>query len=82
LGPELARRVFELPPDSWQGPFRSAEGVHFVRLVARHPARLPAFEEIVDWLRQDWLHARQQQIIGAELEALRERYRTVVEGES
>lgn len=81
LGAELARRVFELPPGSWQGPFRSAEGVHFVRLAARHPARLPAFEEIVDWLRQDWLHARQQQVIGAQLEALRARYRIVVEGE-
>ena len=81
LGAKLARRVFELPPGSWQGPFRSAEGVHFIRVAARHQASLPAFEEIVDWLRQDWLHARQQQVIGAQLEALRERYRIVVEGE-
>ena len=82
LGADLARRVFELPPGSWQGPFRSAEGVHFVRVRAREPARLPAFEEIVDWLRQDWQHARQQEVIRGELEALRARYRIVVEGEA
>jgi hypothetical protein len=78
FGAELARRIFELPPGAWQGPFRSAEGVHFIRVVTRHPARVPPFEEVVDWLRQDWRHARQQDLIGAQLAALRERYRFVV----
>jgi hypothetical protein len=81
LGADLAQRIFELPPGSWQGPFRSAEGVHFIRVRAREPAGLPAFEEIVDWLRQDWQHARQQEAVRGELEALRARYRVVVEGE-
>jgi parvulin-like peptidyl-prolyl isomerase len=79
LGADLARRVFELPPGAWQGPFRTAEGVHFLRVVTRHPARVPAFEEVVEWLRQDWRHARQQELIDAQLAALRERYRIVVE---
>jgi hypothetical protein len=81
FGAELAQRVLELAPGSWQGPFRSAEGVHFVRVAARDPARLPAFEEVVDWVREDWLHARQQQIIGEQVTALRARYRIVVESE-
>ena len=79
LGVDLARRIFELPPGAWQGPFRSAEGVHFIRVVTRHPARVPAFEEVVEWLRQDWRHARQQELVGAQLPALRKRYRIVVE---
>ena len=82
LGADLARRIFELPPGSWQGPFRSAEGAHFIRVRAREPARLPAFEEIVDWLRQDWQHARQQEAVRGEVEALHARYRIVVEGEA
>jgi len=81
LGADLARRIFELPPGSWQGPFRSAEGVHFIRLRAREPARMPAFEEIVDWLRQDWQQARRQEVIQGQIEALRTQYRIVVEGE-
>jgi hypothetical protein len=47
--------------------------------VTLHPARVPAFEEVVEWLRQDWRHARQQELIGAQVAALRERYRIVVE---
>jgi hypothetical protein len=79
LGADLARRIFELPPGAWQGPLRSAEGVHFIRVATRDPARVPAFEEVAEWLRQDWRHARQQELIGAEVAALRERYRIVVE---
>jgi hypothetical protein len=81
LGADLARQAFELPPGAWQGPFRSAEGVHFIRVVTRHPARVPAFEEVVEWLRQDWRHARQRELIGTQLAALRERYRIVMDAD-
>jgi hypothetical protein len=79
LGADLARELFELPVGIWQGPLRSPHGVHFVRLAEKTPARVPAFEEIADWVREDWRHARQQELVSTQLAALRERYRIVIE---
>jgi hypothetical protein len=79
LGDELARRIFEMPVGAWQGPLRSPEGVHFVRVAEKLPAQVPAFEEVADWVREDWRHARQQELIAAQVAALRERYRIVTE---
>jgi PPIC-type PPIASE domain len=79
FGEDLARQIFALPVGEWQGPFRSPEGVHLIRVAEKLPPRVPAFEEIEGWLREDWRHAMQQQMISAQLAALRERYRIVVE---
>ena len=79
LGEALARQIFELPAGEWQGPLRSPHGVHFVRVAEQLPARVPAFEEVVDWVREDWRHARQQEMIAAQVAALRERYRVLIE---
>jgi hypothetical protein len=80
FGDELARRVFELPAGVWQGPFESPEGAHFIRVAEHQPASVPAFEEVRDWVREDWRHARQQALVADQLGALRGRYRIVVEG--
>jgi hypothetical protein len=79
FGADNARRIFELPPGEWQGPLRSPEGVHFVRVTAKQPARLPAFEEVANSVREDWRFARQDEIVGARVADLRQRYRIVVE---
>jgi hypothetical protein len=79
MGPEVARRIFELPPGAWDGPFSSDRGVHFVRVLGRHPPALPPFEEIADSLRQDWFFARQEEAVAARLGKLRAGYRIVVE---
>jgi len=79
LGADLARKIFALPPGDWQGPFRSPHGVHLIRVAEKLPARVPAFEEVADWVREDWRHARQQEMIAAQVALLRERYRIVIE---
>jgi PPIC-type PPIASE domain len=79
MGPEVARRIFELPAGAWDGPFASDRGVHFVRVLERHPAGLPPFEEIAGSLRQDWFFARQEEAVAARLRELRAGYRIVVE---
>ncbi len=79
FGADNARRIFELPPGQWQGPLRSAEGVHFVRVVAREPAHLPAFEEVQNSVREDWRRARQSDLVAERVAALRAQYRIVVE---
>jgi parvulin-like peptidyl-prolyl isomerase len=79
VGPDVARRVFELPVGIWHGPIASARGVHFVQLVGRQPAKMLPFEELADSLRQDWFLARQEQALAAKLGELRANYRIVVE---
>ena len=37
MGPDVARRVFELPAGAWHGPLQSERGVHFVRVEQHHP---------------------------------------------
>jgi hypothetical protein len=79
LGADLAREIFALPVGQWQGPFRSPHGVHLIRIAEKLPASVPAFEEVADWVREDWRHARQQELIAAQIAELRDRYRIVIE---
>jgi hypothetical protein len=79
FGDDLARRIFELPVGEWQGPLSSPHGVHVVRVAENLPARVPAFEEVADWVREDWRHARQQEVIAGQVAALRERYRIEIQ---
>ncbi len=79
FGADNAQRIFELPPGEWQGPLRSLEGVHFVHVVAKQPARLPAFEEVANSVREDWRLVKQNEVVAARVEELRQKYRIVVE---
>lgn len=75
MGPDVARRAFELPPGSWHGPMRSAHGVHFVRVVERHSRALPSFSELESYLRQD----QQRRALADQIAELRRNYRVVIE---
>jgi hypothetical protein len=75
FGKDNARQILALPPGTWQAPLRSAQGLHFVRVVAKQPARVPAFEEIRNTLREDWLRQRRAEIVEQQLVGLRARYR-------
>jgi parvulin-like peptidyl-prolyl isomerase len=79
VGPDVARRIFELPPDGWDGPMASERGVHFLRVLEHHPSAVPSFEELTEYLRQDWFFARQEEAVAARLVKLRASYRILVE---
>jgi len=79
LGTDNAKQIMALSPGAWQGPLRSAQGVHFVRVVTKQPARLPAFEEVRNSVLEDWRRARQNAIVAEQVAELRARYRIVVE---
>ena len=81
FGADNAKDILELPPGEWQGPLRSPEGVHFVRLVSRQPARVPAFEEVRNTVLEDWRRARQRENVAARVAALRAHYRIVVDAD-
>jgi peptidyl-prolyl cis-trans isomerase C len=79
FGADLAKQIFELPPGEWEGPMRSAEGVHFVRVITKQPARVPAFEEVQNSVREDWRRTRQSEIVAQRVAELRQHYRIVVQ---
>ena len=79
FGASNAERIFELPQGEWQGPLRSAEGVHFVRVVSEQPARVPAFEEVRNSVLEDWRRAQQREHVAARVAELRAHYRIVVD---
>lgn len=79
MGPDVARRVFELPAGDWHGPMHSERGVHFVRVAEHHPPAMPDFAELQSYLRQDWTLDQQRRAVADRLAALRQNYRIVVE---
>ena len=79
FGAGNAQRIFELPPGEWQGPLRSAEGVHFVRVVSKQQARVPAFEEVRNSVLEDWRQAQQRENVAQRVAELRAHYRIVVD---
>jgi hypothetical protein len=61
FGHDFARSLFELEPGGWQGPLRSAYGMHLVRLTAKHPPRGVELSEIRDEVVRDWRTARRRE---------------------
>jgi parvulin-like peptidyl-prolyl isomerase len=58
---------------------QSERGVHFVRVEQHHPPTMPSFDELEDYLRQDWALDQQQRAIADKLAELRQNYRIVVD---
>jgi hypothetical protein len=79
FGDAVAEQIWTAPIGDWQGPLTSEHGVHFVRVVERHPARVPEVAEIEEYLRQDWLLEQQQAAVTAKVAELREHYQIVME---
>lgn len=80
FGPEQAPRVLAIIDDDWHGPYESQQGAHFLRVSERHPVRHPIFEDIDNWVQQEWTLMKSRERIEAELERLQKDYRIEVQG--
>lgn len=78
FGRESAPGVLAIDDQQWHGPFSSIHGVHFLRVAERRPGTMPSFEQSVNWLEQEWLMARNREIVERELETVRQNYRIEV----
>jgi hypothetical protein len=70
----------EQPVGEWVGPLQSGYGAHLVRIEARAPGRAAELAEVRAAVERDWAARRRQEILDAEYQALRSRYRIRVEG--
>jgi len=58
FGPDFAKPLADLKTGEWTGPIRSGYGAHLVLLTARTEGRLPALDEVHDFVRRDLLGER------------------------
>jgi peptidyl-prolyl cis-trans isomerase C len=79
LGPEFASAIAELPAKQWQGPVKSAYGLHLVYIHERTTPRLPPLAEIRNRVLTEWQYGRQQKANEAMFDALQSRYEIIIE---
>ena len=79
FGQRIARDVLTIVDDQWHGPFESSQGAHFLRVIERHPARRPEFEDARSWVEAEWNRAQQNAIMDRELALMRQNYRVEIE---
>lgn len=79
FGDEFAKSLASLEPgERWQGPLRSAYGLHAVLLTRRSELRYPALEEVRDRVEADYLREREAAELEKLTKSVRERYRVEV----
>ena len=66
FGSKFAKALFQLPCGSWQGPIESGLGWHLVWVDSMTPTRVPAFEEVEQAVKTEWLA---EQSAGSKLRA-------------
>lgn len=81
FGKPFAEAVFDLPMDTWTGPIQSFQGIHYVRVTGHHDPEIPSFEELENYLRQDYLMKKARDSQQKKIDTLRKGYVVVVEGE-
>lgn len=81
LGNDFAERAFASPLDQWQGPIESRHGTHFIRVSEKFVPPVPDFEQMEDYLRQDWTYRKRRENQAEKIAELRDRYRIVIDGE-
>lgn len=78
LGPAFASELQRLPSGVWSGPIESAYGWHLVRVDARTPQKVPAFEEVEAAVRVAWSEEQRAETRRRAYDALRARYEVVL----
>ena len=79
FGEPLASALASAPPDRWIGPVHTPHGAHFVRVLARRPARPLPLERVRAAATEDLHRSTRAARRAARLAALRTRWRVVVE---
>ena len=76
FGAEFASAVEGLEPGAaWHGPFDSNRGTHYLRIAERHPAEVAPFENMENYLRQDWMFQKTREDQQGKIDEMRKRYR-------
>lgn len=79
FGEEFARKIFQLEPGAWAGPFRSGYGFHLVRILQKLPSRTPELAEVQSQVLTDLRNRRLQTASESFYAQLRSKYQVDVD---
>jgi len=82
FGPEFERALRDLPVGGWQGPVRSAFGLHLVELTARTDSRAATLAEVRPEVARDLMEARAESAQETLYQDLRAKYAVRIESEA
>jgi len=80
FGTQFADMVWNQEARTWHGPVPSGYGLHAVYVRERSDATLPAFGDLKERLKVDWIAERQGEITQKAYQEVRGRYRVLLEG--
>jgi peptidyl-prolyl cis-trans isomerase C len=79
FGTTFATAVFQRAArHTWQGPVESGLGQHLIWIESMSPGRVPAFEEIPEAVRAEWMAEQRVDTKKRAYEAMRKRYHVTV----
>ena len=81
FGPETGKAILAIEDDAWHGPFESAQGVLYVRVLEQVPEAQADFEAVKNYLQGDWMMDRSRSLIRAEVERVGPDYDVRIEAE-
>jgi hypothetical protein len=79
FGTEFAATLAEAGPGSWEGPLRSAYGMHLVIVDERSEGRLPELDEVRAQVLREWENVRRIEAVDAFYSTLIEKYEIMIE---
>ncbi|HHJ35831.1 MAG TPA: peptidyl-prolyl cis-trans isomerase [Gammaproteobacteria bacterium] len=82
FGEDFASKIFSLPVGHWQGPVRSAYGLHLLYIENRTTASPPDLAAVRDKVRNEWLNQQRNTIDDAFYNSLRQRYEIIIEDDN
>lgn len=81
IGASVADAAETLDVQAWSEPLETAYGRHLIRVVERHAPRVPEFEEVEEFVLQDFEFERARELQQGRIDALRATYRVELVGE-
>jgi len=79
FGEEFSEQLLRTPVAKWQGPIKSAYGLHLVRIDKRIDAHIPALSSVIDKVRTDWVFEHRQKANAQMYQVMKNRYEIFVE---
>ena len=65
----------------WAGPLESNQGIHFILLTAKSDPKLPQFDRVESYLRQDYFFRKSRDLQLQKNQELRGLYEIVIAGD-
>ena len=63
----------------WIGPLKSKEGIHYIRKVGIIEQDEPEFEDILNYIKEDWVFLKKKEIQNKKIELMKKNYEIVYE---